>query len=184
MVPFSPTFHSFQVNTCDRTKTCKTRLSQHLHLTAHHAGGYLQASANTITPLLSSSLANSSQSSPQCITRRLHPSYRPHPATSGIARRFLSRRSHSTGACSATFEDTEIPGEPPQPRGRKRKPGPEKGSLSERQHRTSLPADTLAAAYNRLARKNLTELNKLNRWKESEAIDIMSEKGRSRYDAL
>ncbi|KAL8726714.1 MAG: hypothetical protein Q9166_006541 [cf. Caloplaca sp. 2 TL-2023] len=66
-----------------------------------------------------------------------------------------------------------------QPRGWKRKRGQEEAEPNKRRQGPSPPADKPAAAFTRLNKKDLTELNKLNRRKEPKAIDAMLEKKRS-----
>lgn len=74
----------------------------------------------------------------------------------------------------------EILGESPQARGRKQKRGPEEEESDNRRQGPSLPTDKPAVAIKRLNKKDLKELNKLNRRKEPEVLDDMSEKKRSR----
>lgn len=74
----------------------------------------------------------------------------------------------------------EILGESPQARGRKRKRGPEEEESDNGRHGPSPPTDKPAVAIKRFNKKDLEELNKLNRRKEPEVLDDMSEKKRSR----
>ena len=74
----------------------------------------------------------------------------------------------------------ELLGESPQSRGRKRKRGREEEESDNRRQRPSPPTDEPAVAVKRLNKKDLEELNKLNRRKEPEVFDDMLKKKRSR----
>lgn len=74
----------------------------------------------------------------------------------------------------------EILGESTQARGRKQKRGPEEEESDNRRQGPSPPTDKPAVAIKRLNKKDLKELNKLNRRKEPEVLDDMTEKKRSR----